>query len=363
MQTAQTTPTVTTHQVVAQSATGFNVSHYPIIDIIPMYTEEAGQFSKPGTTYDYFDVGGTIKLPVTTKLSFSFDRNIGGTLNTAPTRQLNPTTGATTYNADSRDSVLVYRADWTFSPQWNAEVGEQFRHREYAGCLPPVPSQCPLSATGFSQNSGISSVPFPYSNNSTEAHWGYLGLTYTTQHIPQLFGIQFAFNLTGDWQRVDPHVAELCTAVTTQPAIGTDAEPCLGHLHQIIYVPEDYLQTNHVPPLNQSNYYETTQYIAALVPFTHGLTGSVNYTWGALNFYENQEYPWRWADKMTYVLTQRLNPGTAISLRYTNATEDLIGIPYLGTVHNYGPIVSNAVHVANFDAYFTFHFDSNSLFH
>ncbi|MGD1066143.1 MAG: hypothetical protein ABR975_04950 [Vulcanimicrobiaceae bacterium] len=378
--TPATTPVVTTPAVVdttpavtAQNApasgnsgaphTGFNVSHYPIIDIIPIYTAESLQYSQPGRSWDYLDIGGTVKIPISTRLSVAFDRLVGGTLNTAPERTLSPTTGAPTFNAESRDVVLVYRADWQFSPNWLLEGGFQFRHRAYAGCEPTAANapDCSLSATSVSSNSGISSVPFPYTNSSTEAHWGYLGLTYTTPPIQALKNVQFAFNFTGDDQRMDPNVAVLCTSATTQlPYPGSAAHPCTGHVHQIILVPEDDLQTNGTPYLNQQSYLESTQYVAAIVPFTHGITGVVNYTWGALNFYENQEFPWRWSSAMTYTLTDKFNPFVAFTLRWKNLHEDPQNIPYAcGPV----PGCTNTVHVGDFDAYFTFHVDTGAWFH
>jgi hypothetical protein len=371
--TTATTPATTTPVVTAQAApttgnsgaphTGFNVSHYPVIDIIPIYTDELLQNSKPGRTFDHFDVGGTVKIPISTRLSVSFDRSVGGTLNTAAERTLSPTTGAPTFNAESRDVVLVYRADWQFSPNWLLEGGLQFRHRAYAGCEPTTANapDCSLSAASVSSNSGISAVPFPYTNSSTEAHWGYLGLTYVTRPIQDLKGVQFAFNVTGDDQRMDPNVAVLCTAATTQKAYpGSAAVPCAGHVHQIILVPEDDLQTNGTPYLNQANYLESTQYVAAIIPFTHGITGVVNYTWGALNFYENQEFPWRWADAMTYSVTDKFNPFVAFTLRWKTLHQDAQNIPYAcGPV----PGCTNTVHVGAFDAYFTFHVDTGAWFH
>jgi hypothetical protein len=344
---------------------GFNVSHYPVIDIIPIYTDEGlAANSRPGFTFQHFDVGGSIKIPISTKLSVSFDRNVGGTVDTAPERTLSPTTGAPTYNAYSRDVVLVYRADWQFNKSWLLEGGFQFRHRAYAGCEGvandgTATSGCPLKNAYTSENSGISSSPFPYTDASTEAHWGYLGLTYTTPPIHELWNVQFAFNFTGDDQNADQNVAELCAAATTYPG-------CASHLHQIIYVPEGAINTNKVGILCSTtsvpgvysdcpkSYLESTQYVAAIIPFTHGITGVVNYTWGALNFYENQEFPWRWADAMTYSVSDKFNPFVAFTLRWKNNHEDMIDIPYASP---------NVNHVGAFDAYFTFHVDTGAWFH
>jgi hypothetical protein len=368
VQTAQTTPTVTSKTTIAQSGPGFNVSHYPIIDIVPIYTDETLQNSRPGYTMDRADVGGS------TKWSFSFDRSVGSTVDTAPERQLNPTTGATTYNANSRDVVLVYRTDWQFSPNWLLEGGLQFRHRAYASCETPPngtsPAMCGLTAAGTSGDSGISSVPFPYSNSSTEAHWGYLGLTYVSKPIHELFNSWLVLNLTGDDQKMDQNVAVYCTAATTQLKYpGSAAEPCAGHVHQIIYVPEDDLQTNGTPPLNQSNYLETTQSAGINIPFTHGITGNYTYTWGALNFYENQEFPFRWSSAQTYAITDKFNPFVAFTLRWKNFHQDAQDIPYAcgtGEKNHAGDIIdgcTNATHVGAFDAFLTFHFDTGKLFH
>jgi hypothetical protein len=392
-QTVSTTPTTTTPTSVAQGPAptsgssgaphnGFNVSHYPVIDIIPIYTDEQLQNSRPGFTFQHFDVGGTIKIPISTRLSVAFDRNVGGTLDTAPERVLNVETGATTYNAYSRDAVLVERADWQFNNNWLLEGGFQFRHRAYAGCEGPnnggaatVTADCNLNPNGYqSNNSGISTPPFPYSDNSTEAHWGYLGLTYTTPRIPELFNIQFAFNFTGDDQTADQNVAELCTSDVPGKS-GYYYGCTAATLHHIVYVPEGAINTfptggtHYVGPLCTAtagaggaysfsncpkSYLESTQYVAAIIPFTHGLTGVVNYTWGALNFYENQEFPWRWTSAVTYSVTDRFNPFAAFTLRWKNNHEVMEDIPYASP---------NVNHVGSFDAYFTFHVDTGAWFH
>ncbi|MGD1066144.1 MAG: hypothetical protein ABR975_04955 [Vulcanimicrobiaceae bacterium] len=373
--TAPTTSGTTTPTVAQQPAptsgnsgaphTGFNVSHYPVIDIVPIYTDEQLQNSRPGFTFQHLDVGGTVKIPISTKLSVSFDRNVGGTVDTAPERILSPTTGAPTYENYTRDVVLVERADWQFDPHWLLEGGFQFRHRAYAGCEGAAndgtaTNGCPLKNAYTSENSGISSSPFPYTDSSTEAHWGYLGLTYTTPRIPELFNIQFAFNFTGDDQKSDQNVAVLCSAATTYPG-------CASHVHQIIYIPEGAINTNSVGRLCTlnaagvnsysncpSSYLESTQYVAAIIPFTHGITGVVNYSWGALNFYENQEFPWRWTSAMTYSVTDKFNPFVAFTLRWKNNHEVMEDIPYPSP---------NVNHVGSFDAYFTFHVDTGAWFH
>lgn len=75
--------------------------------------------------------------------------------------------------------MLVYRADLQLK-RFQVELGDNFRHREYAG-----------------GGSGVSSAAFPATVASNEHHYGYLGVTYATPSIRRLANSVFSVNVTG----------------------------------------------------------------------------------------------------------------------------------------------------------------------
>ncbi len=313
------------------------LGHLPIIDLTVVYTQP-GVYGPafPGTPaqvhnqvriYDPLDVGGTVKIPITKTFSASFDRLIGGTLNEPLERVL--INGVPSFSGDTRDSLLQYRIDQQIK-RFTVEAGLSFRHRIFAE---PAITGAPTS--------GVSTAPFPYSNSSTEHHFGYLGVTYTTPTIKELLHSSFALSLTGDAQNVDHHVGTLCSAAAFK------AGACKGvSAGQIYYVDENP---------NKSRYYESTQGVTWIVPVDvkHGTSFTLNERWGALNFYENAAFPYLWNSALTYQLNKRFSPGFTLSMRHTDYHAQEQGAPFPAP---------NAIHVGSWDLIGTFHLDLNNAF-
>ncbi len=311
------------------------LGHLPIIDITTVYTQP-GVYgpNMPGTPaqvhnqakiYDPLDVGGTVKIPITSTTSASFDRLVEGTLNQPLERVLY--NGEPVFAGDTRDVILQYRIDQQIK-RFTVEAGLSFRHRLFAE--PAI--------TG-ANTSGVSNVPFPYSNSSSEHHYGYLGVTYTTPPIPGFLHSSFAFSETGDAQNVDHHVGTLCSAAAAKE--GICATP-----GTIYYVDENP---------GKQRYYESTQGVTWIVPvdIRHGTSFTLNDRWGALNFYENAPFPYLWNSALTYQLNKRFSPGFTLSLRHSDYHAEEQGAPFL---------YPNAIHVASWDVIGTFHLDLNTLF-
>lgn len=346
------------------------LSHLPIIDVVTTFTQPAYYGGGPGfpaniRNYDPIDVGGTVRIPITRKLSFNFDRLDEGTLNQPLGCILQPSApGGVAAKAcpnDSRDVILQYHATYAFDRHFTADLGDSFRHREWnsgASGVSSVPFMCDNGGNSTGANCTVS---------STEHHYGYLGLSYTTSPIHEFFNSSFTFSETGDWQNVDHHIAILCSTaavgfygsrLTCPTGVGAGAITAGNGNYHV-----GYLDGNP----NQSVYYETTQGITWLLPIDakHGTTFTLNERWGALNFYENSglipafgtnlEQPYRWASALTYQLNKRFSPGFTLSLRHA----DYDSLATQGT-----PFVSpNAIHVGSWDVIGTFHIDTNSWFH
>jgi hypothetical protein len=312
-----------------------SIGHLPIIDLTAVYTQP-GVYGpgNPGTsaqvraqvkTYDPLDIGGTVRIPISRTLSASFDRLIGGTLNEPLERVL--VGGVPVYSGTTRDSVLQYRIDQQIK-RFTVEAGLSFRHRIFAE----------PSVTG-ANTSGVSAVPFPYSNSSTEHHYAYLGLTYTTPVIRELLHSSFALSLTGEAQNVDHHVGTLCTAALVRTGICAAAGT-------IYYVDENP---------TKDRYYESTQGVTWIIPIDvrHGTSFTLNERWGALNFYENAPFPYLWNSALTYQLNKRFSPGFTLSLRHSDFHAERQGAPFPAP---------NAIHVGSWDVIGTFHLDLNNVF-
>ncbi|MEA2665137.1 MAG: hypothetical protein QOI11_2081 [Candidatus Eremiobacteraeota bacterium] len=304
------------------------VGHLPIIDAVVTFTQPAYyNINSQVRIYDPIDIGGTVRIPITRTLSASFDRIVEGTVNQPLERVL--IGGVPNYPGVTRDVILQYRVDQQIK-RFGIQAGLSFRHRIFAE---PAANGAPTS--------GVSRAPFPLSNNSTEHHFGYLGVTYTTPPIKELLRSSFAFTLTGDAQNVDHHVGTLCTAALTR------AGACKGvATGQIFYVDENP---------NTNRYYETTQGVTWIVPIDprHGTSFTLNERWGALNFYENTPYPWRWSSALTYQLNKRFSPGFSLALRHSDFHELPINAPFPSP---------NAIHVGSWDILGTFHLDLNNTF-
>ncbi len=321
------------------------LGHMPIIDFVVTNTYPAYYGSNANIpNYDGTDLGGTVRLPVTRKFSLLFDRITEGTLN-QPLEciRVQALKGARSCPQDSRDVILQYHGTYTFDRHWSLDVGDSFRHREST-----------YSATG-GRASGVSSVPFPYTNSSAEHHYGYAGITFTTSPIGEFFHSVFVFSETADAQNVDHHVAALCTA-GNKAAYAANGFPasCAGlAANQIGYYDENP---------RQSVYYESTQGITWLLPLDprHGVSYLMNERWGALNFYENPSQlnggigiPYRWNSALTYQLNKRFSPGFTLALRHS----DYHAIPGMAVPF------PNAIHVGSWDIIGTFHLDTNTWFH
>jgi hypothetical protein len=163
----------------------------------------------------------------------------------------------------------------------------------------------------------------------------------------------FVFNLTGDAQNVDHHVAILCSKASR--TLGAN---CNGLVNgQVGFIDQNP---------RQSVYYETTQGVSMIVPVDpkHGTSLLLNERWGALNFYENAGFsgttagaisaPYRWNSSFTYQLSKRFSPGFTLAMRHTDLHATTQGAPFL---------FPNAIHVGSWDIIGTFHVDTNTFFH
>jgi hypothetical protein len=304
-----TTPTPPpTAKHVSEHAKRASFSHLPIIDVVPILTQP-GPISTSAQTkgYDPLDVGGTITIPLAPRLSFSFDRIVGGIFDQASGRVL--VKGVPSYPSLLRDAILVQRLDYQVAPGLVLEGGLSFRHRQ--------------------EGIGVSSAPYPYTVSSSEAHYSYLAATYTTRPIRALAGSRFLFSITGEDQPVDHHVAVLNPATNLVSFI--DENP------------------------HQNQYYETTQQVGVIVPVDrHGLTFTAREAWGAINFYENSPFPYRWSSGATLSLTKKFNNSFALTMRAQNSVYDEQGYPYP---------TPNALHSEEIDVQADFHVDLNQMVH
>jgi hypothetical protein len=307
--------------------------HFPIIDIVPWYTEPLFYSSSPkigkngqpttnalknaGVGYDPLDVGGTIKIPLTPNIAFSFDRNIEGTVN-VPNARVTNAEHAYIYNTFARDVVLVSRLDEQFH-RLQIEEGLYFRHRIVGGA-------------------NTSNNPFPPTTSSTEAHFGYVGLTYAFAPIDFLGGSFFTVNINADTQAIDHHVG--CAPGAKAFTSGSFSAPCVNGVFN--------------PNPSQDRVWETDQYVAFTVPFDRkrGFIFSAQDRWGALNFYENAAFPYRWTSSQTYFLTKRFNRVFALSLRTRSQWSVAQGVPYLKP---------NSQHNGTVDVLADFKIDTNNL--
>jgi len=333
------------------------LGHLPIIDFVATISQPGVPFNNPidkatGNqyhAYDPLDLGGTVRLPVTRYFYLAFDRFTEGTLNQAVERVINtnPVThvASVIYPGVSRDIVLQYRGDLQLGKFVVVEAGDSFRHRLYAN-----------------DGSGVSTVPFDCSatgkhtagctTSSTEHHYAYLGVTYTTPPLAALFKSTFAFNLTGDAQNVDHHVGTICSAANvTDHLFGCTIATQVG-----------YIDENP----SQNRVYETTQGVTWTIPvdIKHGVLVSARERWGALNFYENQPFPFRWATAFDAIISKRFSPGFTLALRHSDYHTVMMGTTGVNGLAPFATFLSpNAIHVASFDILGTFHVDTNSWLH
>jgi hypothetical protein len=334
----------------AKTAPSF--SHFPLIDLVTDFTQPGVTFTKAQYhTFDPVDVGGTVRIPITKNVYAAFDRLVGGTLNQAVERVLtNPdnvsyglvkTGPGATYPGYTRDVVLQYRLDELLGKSVVVEEGLAFRHRLYAN-----------------DGSGVSSVPFDCADGkhasgcttaSTEAHYAYLSLTYSTPRIKELLRSTFAFNLTGSAQNVDHHVGTVCSAGQV-----TDGYFGCTHAEQVGYIDENP---------SQNRVYETTQGVTWTVPLNSSTALSARERWGALNWYENQPFPFRWASALDLALNKNVGRGFSLTLRHSDYHSVMFGTTGVNGLAPLGTYISpNVIHVASYQVIGTFHLDTGKLF-
>jgi len=321
------------------------LSHLPIIDLVGTFTQPAYYGSNANIkNYDPIDVGGTVRIPVTRKFNLFFDRITEGTLNQPLECELIPVPGHASDRVcpnDSRDVILQYHGTYAFDRYWTVDVGDSFRHREYNSGASGV------SAVPFACDGGVHGANCSVS--STEHHFGYFGVSYTTRPVAELLHSTFVFSETLDVQNVDHHVGVICTAAMAAGGIDGCAAAGAGNV--------GYQDENP----HQSVYYETTQGVSMIIPVDpkHGASALINERWGALNFYENAAFfggigiPYRWNSAITEQINKRFSPGFTLSVRHS----DYHAIPGMALAY------PNAIHVGSWDVIGTFHFDTNTWFH
>jgi hypothetical protein len=299
------------------------LSHLPIIDFVVTFTQPAYySLNSQVKGYDPIDLGGTVRIPVTRKFSLLFDRITEGTINQPLECVIQ--NGARVCTPDSRDILLQYHGIYTFNRFLLVDAGESFRHRVWN-----------------SGNSGVSHVPFPASINSQEHHFAYLGVSYTTKPWKELLNSTFIFSETVDVQNVDHHVGQLCPFKVAPPrSITCGANGTVG-----------YIDEN----TQQNRYWESTQGVSMIVPIDpkRGASLLLNERWGALNFYENAPFPYRWNSSFVAQINKRFSPGLTLALRH----QDLHAIPQGAPF-----VFPNATHVGSWDVIATFHVDTNTFF-
>jgi hypothetical protein len=341
------------------------LGHFPIIDIVTTYTQPNYYGNRnalpvtglsPVNRYDPVDVGGTVRIPITRKFNLLFDRITEGTVNQPLDCILQPGApggvAARVCPSDTRDIILQYHATYAFDRFWTLDVGDSFRHRIWTN-----------------GGNGVSTVPYLCNNNgqstganctvsSTEHHFGYAGLSYTTRPWHDLWNSVFVLQETLDHQNVDHHVGMVCSAAlraSLGPAVTQLS--CPNGNGNVGYYDENP---------NTSAYWETTQGVTWILPVDpkHGTTFSLNERWGALNFYENPGIfgafgttigePYRWTSAMAMTLSKRFSPGFTLALRHQDYHSVPQGTPF---------VAPNAIHVGSWDLLGTFHVDTNTWFH
>jgi hypothetical protein len=303
------------------------MGHYPSIDLSAVYT----------TALDYsldtqiqgtqaIDYNATIKEPITKDFSVTFDRVIGGTLDVPLARVAIAIPGkpsALVYPGVSRDIVLFYHGTYVYKKYWTLDVGDAFRHREFN-----------------SGGNGVSAAPFPASVSSTEAHWAYAGLSYATHPIKELGGTYFTLTEQVQESNVDHNVGVLCTAANA--AAGTFGCKAAGTAGVQDENP------------NQNKYYTTQQTVGVTVPLGHGSAIAFQDGWGALSWYENAPFPYRYSGIEQLVLSKRFSPVFTSAIRVRQYYQLPQGAPFPAP---------NVIHLGSFDLVGTFHIDTNSFIH
>ncbi|MGD1068453.1 MAG: hypothetical protein ABR975_16720 [Vulcanimicrobiaceae bacterium] len=294
------------------------VGHYPIVDIIPIFSQPASYANSSQIKgYDPLDVGGTVRVPITSTVSVSFDRLVDGFFN-VPTLPYITAAGKTVYTATTRDEKLVYRADAQFN-RFTLEGGFSFRQRDDAG-----------------GGNGVTNAPYPYTYSSTEHHYGYVGVTYATSPISWLLGSVFSVNVNGYAQPVDHHVGELCSAALF--ASGVCSAPT-----GVWYLNEDP---------HQNMYYEMSEGGTLLIPLHPNVIVQFTEIIGALNFYENADGPYRYNGYDIEAITKKFTPFFSLTMRHQGLHQSQQGYPFPSP---------QTINTGVYDIFATFHVDFNKL--
>jgi hypothetical protein len=296
------------------------VGHLPVIDVVPVFTQPLDYANRSQIHhYQPLDVGGTVRIPITHDFSLFFDRVIGGTLDVPLAREGPILPGY------SRDILLLYHGTYTLHKYLTFDVGYAFRHRAYNN-----------------DTSGVSGAPFPATISSTEGHYGIAGVSYATHPVRGLLNSVFTFTEQVQTQAVDHDVAIVCTAAQVQAGVDHCAAPGLGGL----------LDENP----HQNRYYTTSQTAAVTLPIDvkHGVVLSYSDLWGALSWYENAPFPYRYTGVEQLLLAKRFNPVFSLALRARQYYQVPQGAPF--------PAPS-VIHLGSLDAVASFHVDLNQVFH
>ena len=179
----------------------------------------------------------------------------------------------------------------------------------------------------------------------------YLTLTYSTPPIMPLFRSSFAFFVQGEGQNVDHHVGTRCSAANV-----TDHVFGCVIADQVGYIDEN-------PGITR--YYSSTEGVTWTIPLGNGTAIATRERIGALNWYENQPFPWRWASANDITLSKRFNGLFTLAIRHSDYHSLMFGTT--GVAGTGAPLATflspNAVHVASWDVLGTFHLDTNTWFH
>jgi len=312
------------------AASAHPIGHLPVLDISPVFTQpldygNAGQL----VGYQPVDFNATVRLPVTRNVSLIFDRVIGGTLDVPLAVQIVPGVGPVAPGV-TRDIVLSYHGIYAPNKYLTIAAGDAFRHRAY-------------NAGDISGANGVSGAPFPASYSSTEAHWAYLGATYTTHPIAELGNTNFFFTEQFQESNVDHHVGLLC-----EPGPNVGVGGCgPAEFGVDLSIDEDP---------HQNKYYTSQQTIGLTIPFDakRSATLSIQDGWGALSWYENAAFPYSYSGIEQAVLAKRFNSVFSLSLRARQYFQHTQGAPFPSP---------DVIHLGSVDVIGTFHIDTNTLFH
>src|SRR6266851_3788786 len=151
-----------------------------------------------------------------------------------------------------------------------------------------------------------------------------------------------SISATAEVQNVDHHVGQMCPFKVAPPrSITCGANGTVG-----------YIDEN----TQQNRYWESTQGVSMITPVDakRGVTLLLNERWGALNFYENALFPYRWNSSFVAQINKRFSPGLTLALRHSDLHAIPQGAPF---------VFPSATHVGSWDVIATFHVDTNTFFH